>query len=73
VLPNGNYYLPESNEIIPADKATPSPDDRFHRVPSIIQQQMSLTVGVGQYGKTNPGLDASSLQCTLHSGRFIVG
>src|SRR5262245_17104103 len=31
VLPNGNYYLPETGEIIPADMATPSPDDRFHR------------------------------------------
>jgi hypothetical protein len=30
-LPDGNYYLPESNEIIPADMAMPSPDDRFHR------------------------------------------
>src|SRR5262245_59413838 len=31
VLPNGNYYLPATNEIIPADMATPSPDERFHR------------------------------------------
>ena len=31
VLPDGNYYLPATNEIIPADMATPSPDDRFHR------------------------------------------
>src|SRR5262249_13388160 len=31
VLPNGSYYLPRSNEIIPADRATPSPDDRFHQ------------------------------------------
>ena len=30
VLPDGNYYLPRSDEIIPADMATPSPDDRFH-------------------------------------------
>jgi hypothetical protein len=30
VLPNGSYYLPGSDEIIPADMATPSPDDRFH-------------------------------------------
>jgi hypothetical protein len=29
-LPNGSYYLPKTNEIIPADMATPSPDDRFH-------------------------------------------
>jgi len=31
VLPNGSYYLPASDEIIPAEMATPSPDDRFHR------------------------------------------
>jgi hypothetical protein len=31
VLPNGNYYLPATGEIIPADMAAPSPDDRFHR------------------------------------------
>jgi hypothetical protein len=30
VLPDGNYYLPATDEIIPADMATPSPDDRFH-------------------------------------------
>ena len=31
VLPDGNYYLPKTDEIIPADMATLSPDDRFHR------------------------------------------
>ena len=31
VLPNANYYLPQTREIIPAEMATPSPDDRFHR------------------------------------------
>ena len=31
VLPDGNYYLLGSDETIPADMATPSPDDRFHR------------------------------------------
>jgi hypothetical protein len=31
VLPNGNYYLPATDEIIPADLAAPSPDNRFHR------------------------------------------
>src|SRR5215470_15754421 len=31
VLPDGNYYLPTTHKIIPADMATPSPDDRFHR------------------------------------------
>jgi hypothetical protein len=25
VLPDGNYYLPSTDEIIPADMATPSP------------------------------------------------
>jgi hypothetical protein len=30
-LPNGSYYLPESGETIPANMASPSPDDRFHR------------------------------------------
>src|SRR5262245_46805451 len=30
VLPDGNYYLPGSDEVIPAELATPSPDDRFH-------------------------------------------
>ena len=30
VLPNGTYYLPVTDEIIAADMATPSPDDRFH-------------------------------------------
>ena len=31
MLPDGNYYLPSSGEVISADMATPSPDDRFHR------------------------------------------
>ena len=30
VLPNGSYYLPRTGETIPADMATPSPDERFH-------------------------------------------
>src|SRR5246127_4361931 len=30
VLPDGNYHLPTTDEIIPADMATPSPDDRLH-------------------------------------------
>src|SRR5262249_26432400 len=28
-LPDGNYYLPGTDEVIPADVAAPSPDDRF--------------------------------------------
>jgi hypothetical protein len=31
VLPDGNYYLPKTGEVIPADMASPSPDDRFHQ------------------------------------------
>ena len=30
VLPNGSYYLPKTDETIPVDMASPSPDDRFH-------------------------------------------
>jgi hypothetical protein len=30
VLPNGSYFLPSTGEIIPAEMAMPSPDDRFH-------------------------------------------
>jgi len=30
VLPNGSYYLPSTVEIIPADMATPSPNELFH-------------------------------------------
>jgi hypothetical protein len=30
VLPDGSYYVPATGEVIPADMATPSPDDRFH-------------------------------------------
>ena len=30
VQPDGNYYLPATDETNPADMATPSPDERFH-------------------------------------------
>src|SRR5215468_7587798 len=30
LLPNGSYYLPSTDEVIPADMVTPSPDNRFH-------------------------------------------
>ena len=30
VLPDGNYYLSETAESVPAEMAAPSPDDRFH-------------------------------------------
>jgi hypothetical protein len=59
VLPDGNYYLPTSNEIIPAEMATPSPDDRFHR--------MHLILGLDQYRMRHQSLDASLLQWTLRS------
>jgi hypothetical protein len=51
VLPNGDYYLPETGETIRADMATPSPDDRFHHC-IYIQWQMSLILI--QYGKARP-------------------
>src|SRR5215470_95062 len=59
VLPDGSYYLPASDETIPAEMATPSPDDRFHHSIS------GLTPGAGQYGRPHPRLDVSLLQCTL--------
>src|SRR5262245_35830663 len=31
VLPDGNYYLRTTDEVIPADMAAPSPDERFHQ------------------------------------------
>jgi len=34
VLSDGNYYLLETGESIPAEMATPSPDDRFHHCTS---------------------------------------
>jgi hypothetical protein len=36
-----NGHLPASGETIPADMATLSPDDRFHRC-AFIQEEMSL-------------------------------
>jgi hypothetical protein len=30
VLPDGSYFLPRTGEIISADMAMPSPDNRFH-------------------------------------------
>ena len=46
VLPDGNYYLPTTDEIIPADMATPSPDDRSTIV-SILHGQMPLIPPLG--------------------------
>jgi len=53
VLPDGSYYLPASDETIPADMATPSPDDRFHHC-IIIHLQLSFFLGVDQHTNTNP-------------------
>jgi hypothetical protein len=61
VLPDGNYYLPRTDEIIPADMAAPSPDDRFHHC-TYYPVKMSLIAGVDQYGKTNLRPDASLLR-----------
>src|SRR5262249_25425368 len=36
-----NYYLPGTDEVIPADVAAPSPDDRFHHC--IYHQETSPT------------------------------
>ena len=66
VLPDGNYYLPETGEIIPAEMATPSPDNRFHHCVYYPMLQCSST-GLDQYLKARPRLDASLLQCVLRS------
>jgi hypothetical protein len=60
-LPDGSYYLPESDETIPADMATPSPDDRFHHC-FYYPVVNAVTPGVDQYGVTHPRLDASLLR-----------
>jgi hypothetical protein len=63
VLPDGNYYLPTTDEVIPADMATPSPDDRFHHCnanrptyelfmhPQIVEADRQLT---GRYVANGP-------------------
>jgi hypothetical protein len=60
-LPDGNYYLPGTDEVIPADVAAPSPDDRSIIV-SIIMCILGLIPGVIHYGTPHPRLDASLLQ-----------
>jgi hypothetical protein len=65
VLPNGSYYLPETDETIPADMATPSPDDPSTIVWILQSFHWGLIV-VDQYG-AQLGLDASLLQGTLRS------
>src|SRR5262249_9492661 len=66
VLPDGSYYLPGSDETIPANMATPSPDIASTIVP-IIQWQMSLIAGVDRSGKANLRRDVSLLRRTLRS------
>jgi hypothetical protein len=55
VLPNGNYYLPETGETISADMTS-------HLTVA------STSVSTIQYGKAHPRLDASLLRCILRSG-----
>jgi hypothetical protein len=67
VLPDGNYYLPGTDEVIPADMATPSLMIASTIV-AIIQWQKSMILSVeNQHGKANLRLDASLLRCTLRS------
>ena len=65
VLPDGNYYLPASGEIIPADMATPSPDDRFHRCTYPLWAQSLMNLTARKHGEAHPQRDASWFQCTL--------
>jgi hypothetical protein len=68
VLPNGSYYLPTTDETIPADMATPSPDDRFHHH-CIYHPWVNAVDPIFGPWRTNPKRDASLLQCTLRSAR----
>jgi hypothetical protein len=54
VLPNGSYYLPETGEIIPADMATPSPDDRFHHCTYYKMLPMQFDSGGGPAWESAP-------------------
>ena len=58
MLPNGTYYLPESDEIFPADMASASPDDRFHHC-TYDRIAMGLIAGADQSGTTNLRLDVA--------------
>src|SRR5260370_39556200 len=51
VLPNGSYYLPRTNEIIPADRGTPSTDDRF---PHCTYSAVADVVWVFSYCRAHP-------------------
>jgi hypothetical protein len=62
VLPDGSYYLPKTDEVIPAEMAT----HHLMIVSTIVfiqclQWQMSLTP-MDQFGNANSRLDASLLQ-----------
>jgi len=54
VLPNGSYYLPATGEIIPADMATPSPDDRFHHCTYYKMLPMQFDSGGGPAWESEP-------------------
>jgi hypothetical protein len=54
VLPNGSYYLPETGEIIPADMASPSPDDRFHQCIYYTMLPMQFDSGGGPAWESEP-------------------
>jgi hypothetical protein len=54
VLPNGSYYLPKSGEIIPADMAAPSPDDRFHHCTYYKMLPMQFDSGGGPAWESTP-------------------
>jgi hypothetical protein len=60
VLPDGNYYLPRSDEVIPADMATPSPDDRFHRCTYPLLAPMGTALATVLL-KLNPNVAAEDL------------
>jgi hypothetical protein len=53
-LPNGSYYLPKTNEIIPADIAAPSPDDRFHHCTYYKLLPMQFDSGGGPAWESTP-------------------
>src|SRR5262249_14205692 len=60
-LPDGNYYLSGTDEVIPADVSAPSPDDRFHHC-IYYQVYIGSDPGVIHYGTPHPRPDASLLQ-----------
>ena len=70
VLPDGNYYLPASGEVIPADMATPSPDERFHRCTYPHLAPIANEFDRRPDGKAYKKRDASLLRCTPRSRPF---